>query len=375
MVWSKPLRHLGPNFGVTDTALRKKCKKASIPLPTAGYWAKKAANKHVNQPSLPPRLPGCSIYIEIGSHHYIDLYSREIVLNSPIPPPPYFEESIDMMYSSICRKVDVIAASSLNKSQHPLIAKHLNEDTQRQNKEGETGYMWLKPRFKTSIQRRKLRIISAIFNGAIQLSGKPYIRISKHDYDIQDASVQFGEIPVSLIFSEIIKKDVVNGKTVSNSYLKLALDGYSNYGLDTPIWEDSNEKKIEDSLFKIIIEITLGAEIKYRAHEKWKYENVIQRRAEYIEEDIQEQREQEQVRLVQIKKVQQAQIDELLEQAENLQKARIIRDYVTTIEQSSSEFAASSKEISNWCIWAREQANRIAPLRQESFMKQVKRIS
>lgn len=45
LVWEEPSQVLASRIGVSDSALSKHCKKHSIPKPSRGYWAKKAANK------------------------------------------------------------------------------------------------------------------------------------------------------------------------------------------------------------------------------------------------------------------------------------------------------------------------------------------
>ena len=49
LVWSKPMTHLAKELGVSDVALHKVCRKHAIPNPPAGWWAKKAAGKKVQQ--------------------------------------------------------------------------------------------------------------------------------------------------------------------------------------------------------------------------------------------------------------------------------------------------------------------------------------
>lgn len=66
LVWSKPLRSLAPEIGVSDVALGKACHKAGIPRPGTGYWAKKRAGKSTRKASLQLRFPGAHQYIHIG---------------------------------------------------------------------------------------------------------------------------------------------------------------------------------------------------------------------------------------------------------------------------------------------------------------------
>ena len=54
-VWSQPIGKLAPEYGVSDVALAKTCRKLQIPLPGRGYWAKAAVGKRTKtRPPLPP---------------------------------------------------------------------------------------------------------------------------------------------------------------------------------------------------------------------------------------------------------------------------------------------------------------------------------
>jgi hypothetical protein len=55
LVWSQPMWKLAPEYGVSDVALAKTCRKLQIPVPGRGYWAKAAARNHTeSRPPLPP---------------------------------------------------------------------------------------------------------------------------------------------------------------------------------------------------------------------------------------------------------------------------------------------------------------------------------
>lgn len=53
-VWTYPMRTIAPRYRVSDSALRKTCRKLHVPVPPAGHWNKFAAGKPV---VLPPVLP------------------------------------------------------------------------------------------------------------------------------------------------------------------------------------------------------------------------------------------------------------------------------------------------------------------------------
>ncbi|MBT5429398.1 MAG: hypothetical protein HOK89_05730 [Rhodospirillaceae bacterium] len=48
MVWSRPTTELAKEFGISGTAIAKKCKTFSITKPKPGFWAKVAAGKIKN---------------------------------------------------------------------------------------------------------------------------------------------------------------------------------------------------------------------------------------------------------------------------------------------------------------------------------------
>lgn len=55
LVWSKPLVELAKDFGLSDVALAKRCRKLAIPVPGRGYWARIAAGQAPRQPPLKNR--------------------------------------------------------------------------------------------------------------------------------------------------------------------------------------------------------------------------------------------------------------------------------------------------------------------------------
>jgi hypothetical protein len=45
LVWSKPVRDVAADFGISDVALAKRCRALNIPLPWRGYWEIVAAGR------------------------------------------------------------------------------------------------------------------------------------------------------------------------------------------------------------------------------------------------------------------------------------------------------------------------------------------
>ena len=53
-VWSSPVTKVATEFGVSDTAVRKMCRRHGIPVPSRGYWAQVAAGRTFPKPKLGP---------------------------------------------------------------------------------------------------------------------------------------------------------------------------------------------------------------------------------------------------------------------------------------------------------------------------------
>lgn len=79
LVWSKPVTHVAKEFGLSDVAIHKLCKKHGIPTPPLGYWAKVKYGKKVSQTRLPPPKQGQSDVIDLS------------VYEKPTPPPEVLE--------------------------------------------------------------------------------------------------------------------------------------------------------------------------------------------------------------------------------------------------------------------------------------------
>lgn len=66
-VWKTPISKLASDFGVSDVAIAKTCKRLNVPRPPRGYWAKIEAGKRVKQPKLPPLPEGAPASAVIGA--------------------------------------------------------------------------------------------------------------------------------------------------------------------------------------------------------------------------------------------------------------------------------------------------------------------
>src|SRR5262249_11830303 len=100
LAWEEPMRDLAAKFGLSDVGLAKIYKKAAIPFPQRGYWAKKRSGAKTARPGLPPRLPGAAECIWIGGEPRNWAWGEgreETLLATPVPPEPVFDEDMEAL--------------------------------------------------------------------------------------------------------------------------------------------------------------------------------------------------------------------------------------------------------------------------------------
>ena len=70
LAWQHPITNLAREFGLSDVALHKICRKHRVPTPPPGYWAKKAAGKPSKIVPLADPAETSEIIIRAGSTFY-----------------------------------------------------------------------------------------------------------------------------------------------------------------------------------------------------------------------------------------------------------------------------------------------------------------
>lgn len=65
LVWTAPVTEIAARIGVSNVGLAKACRRAEIPVPTRGYWAKIEAGQHIGQDPLPPAPAGLPELIRV----------------------------------------------------------------------------------------------------------------------------------------------------------------------------------------------------------------------------------------------------------------------------------------------------------------------
>ena len=168
LAWSEPMRTLAKRFGISDVALAKTCRQMHMPTPPQGYWNKKAAGKPAMRLALPPRPVGLddTVVLAGGRHgrYYQHSLSQEEILG-PVPPAPTFAETMDDIRERLDAMLPKVPVPRELGLPHPAVAKLLKRDDDKRERQKGLSYIssWDTPLYDSPIQRRRLRLLSAIF--------------------------------------------------------------------------------------------------------------------------------------------------------------------------------------------------------------------
>lgn len=71
LVWTAPVSEIAWRLGVSDVGLAKLCRRAEIPTPGRGYWARMESGQHVDRPLLPAAPHGLPSLLRIRGHKWL----------------------------------------------------------------------------------------------------------------------------------------------------------------------------------------------------------------------------------------------------------------------------------------------------------------
>jgi hypothetical protein len=362
LVWAEPISALAPRFGISGVAMKKVCAKAAIPVPSRGYWAKKQAGKQVERVPLPPRPPGMEVDIPIGRGRH---YRPGTVLDplAPVPAPPEFEESIEAVRLRIGLSIrKAPSVPNLASRAHPAISRVLVEDDRRREKARTAlvAFDWDRPRWDSVVDRRRLRILNALFLAAGRLGARGWVRNGR---DSMEFGLSVCQQEVRLRLQPVPRS--TNGNR-SHPRLRLAIargyDGNSEHAH----WEDEPDGRLESHLRAILVEVFVSAEERYReacVHQHAWQTEARQRRLLEAENRRAAAAEQEREREAAEWRERGSQ---LLDQAARLRQADEIRAYV---ERVRAEVGAADPAVEAWAAWAMKEADRMDPLPTREYSR------
>ncbi|WP_157874614.1 hypothetical protein [Streptomyces sp. AcH 505] len=371
LVWSQPMTTVAASVGISDVALAKHCKKANIPVPSRGYWARKEAGKPTIQIALPPRFPGTVDRIggSADKNHYWGSNWAEKFMDVPVPPVPVFEEEMSSVSQRALELVGKVRCGRKFEPAHPLVAKLLAHDEERRKEFNKWRSEYYKPLYDAGIERRRLLIINTLFLVSVRLGCRPSMSTSKYNQDPRserDLSVTVGKSHTNFAVEPTVSKKESQGQ-----HLRLSFGLARDRAKASKFWEDRDGSLLEDQLTDVLAEILVNAEASYRTgivrHREW----IIERKAA-AEVEIRRQKDEaeRQARELQ-EKLATERIGRLLSQAKSLNRAEQIRSYVESVRSRVTEMPIARVDFEQWASWAQREADRIDPVKNGLIVQAI----
>lgn len=115
LVWSRPMRDIAAEVGMSDVGLAKFFRSRGIVVPPRGWWAKKAAGKAPRPPQPPPRRPGQRGLISVSGE--LANYFRGSQAHDPPPEGPFASplvpEDLEELRSQLLKKIGKVTVPRL----------------------------------------------------------------------------------------------------------------------------------------------------------------------------------------------------------------------------------------------------------------------
>ncbi len=341
LVWQRPILHIAREFGVSNTALSKCCKKYGIPTPGAGHWTKVQLGISIETPPLslgagelsaPVILPQSSPMDSQAKQTKRDRLEVDKVLSAPI-----VDDCLD--------------------NSHPIVEHWLRDEncivSDASNKESQT-------RSISEYDDFRLRVTSAFIKS-----------VESHGVDVTEANLNgrfvlnaSGARLVAIIrqkMSEVRREGVESENWTRwpehhshwlypTKDLKFSLKGDCIQPLE---FSCSQSQVLKKGLKRFVV-CVLAAQRAKRRREQEQYQDRKEQQRIRAEQALQRNLEQkEQKRWVEFQ--------EAAEQWQHAQKLRLFIQRLREHVNDSDTLEIEGKPIETWLDWAQSRVNEIDP--------------
>ncbi|NKM12095.1 hypothetical protein GFL85_13810 [Rhizobium laguerreae] len=374
LVWTTPVRTLATQHGISDVAFAKTCKQHNIPLPPRGHWAKLEAGKKVYRQPLPERALGMPRDVVFGASKwdYYDSAPKNLIEMELMQPAP-FDETLAEVRTRLTKRVKKVAVPRDLSMAHPVIRKLLEADISRREKYLASTYRspYDAPYFDSPFEQRRLRALNALF----LCLEKNDARVTSSGKNPQEFCVKVGLRDVLILIDDpkAERASWYGGSDIAkaaSSPLVVKIDkGAAVDGILTT-WQDKPDDRVEAHLTDSAVNVLVAGENTCREREISHYHWLVKYKADLIERAKREKEAAEQAERERRIKEEKARVDRLLSEAKALREAEEIRAYVASVRKlnENSIDPVSEDELTNWALWALEQADRIDPVRSRRFL-------
>lgn len=356
-------------------AIAKHCRKANIPMPPLGYWARIAAGKKpAKVPSLPMRLPGQEDRVTLGAKTQYRAYYPEEDLTEDLTEPVFVDSAEQLVAEAISRLGKVRFVSELS-NPHPGLRTVLNSEERLREKSKQPYSSHYKPHFEAPHFQRQLRIINSLFLAFDRIGCTGQVYVEDHwvkgigTMHTLRTGLRIGDVGVSLEFleSQTPKNQKTSGRTPSMTLRAMSW----HEGLPPSHWHDAPDNKLEKQLTQISHALLGRAEKLLRLSALSEYQRRVECRATIIREQAAKRAEAERKRLEEIALHQQACRQSLIDLSRDYQEARNIRNMVDAFKLHPENSDCNRAAFDEWSLKALAIADSIDPL-SRNFLSVVR---
>lgn len=349
-VWSRPMRDVARDLGISDVGLAKLCRRHAIPTPERGHWAKLKHGKKVDQPRLPT--------FEAGESELIELPSRVESGRS----------------ASLPKEVIGIEVQPELKDPHPVVER--TAASLRGARADEHGRVT--PRAQRALPvtvapssvDRAMRVLDALVK-TLESRGHVVGRTVLDGRDRLTATVSHETIGIE--FSEELDREVreltraeqaekakypwlhssAQYRRFPSGRLSLRIDHPGTLGLRKH-WADGSRQRIERCLDAFVLQIERFAE-------------AIKRQRSEREEAERRRRAWEMERYEKLRQIgeEEERVLTLERQAEQWRKSQDLRQFIEAVRaagRSGADTVPQGSDLQRWLEWASAHADRMDPL-------------
>jgi hypothetical protein len=353
-IWNTPTTKLAKDFGLSDVALGKICKKHSIPKPPLGYWARLAHGKTVARPPLPSIGDQRLEIIEIRKRPFFSAgpkpQSTELEKEPPIPVPerlisphPLVKATIDALKNSTLDEAGILRTRA-------------------------SGCSCLSVRVGRQSVGRAMRLMDALIK-ALEARGSTVTVVERDRTHQTCVKILDETIEIELreglnrrekqfTAAELREREKYPWLRDHKEYefypsgnFVFTILGYYGEGL-RKVWSDGKRQRLENCLNSIIAGLGAAAEgekaLRLKREQRERERQEEQRRR--WEEEERRRKEEEKIK-------------HLEKLAANWNQSRRIREFLSEVEKAAAESPAKKTDnLSDWLFWAHAYADSIDPI-------------
>jgi hypothetical protein len=342
-VWETPMSQLAVQYGITGTGLAKICKRLQIPVPSRGYWAKKAAGKKVITYRLPEPTKS--------------LPQRITITPTPPPPPaPVIAPELQAKVDAALANVSAVPVPERLTRPHTIIAAWLDDHEQRKREAQRSRDPWLRnismPKPFTATDGRRHRILDALFK-ALEREGAKIVEDERRQLlaEIGGERIEFQLREKSKQVRRALSKDEKRWQKRDwaqelqpTGKLLFVIKTYLPAGLGLrQEWLETERAAMEDLLTDILAAFIKSAPLLAQQRRR--------REEEARERQVAEQRRYEEE---QRRKLERNQWRRFMQFADEWRDASVAREFLNALQSADIDqnLVVAGRSLGAWISWA-----------------------